>query len=99
VDHTLYPEDLVQRRTTFIFDDTILSIVSENVCNYVVPKLKMDVLAVVYAISMWKRPVGSFLGFSLLPQTECARRTGKVRVSALAIKSRKIYFKKIRNLV
>jgi len=30
------------------FDDTILSIVSENVCSHVVPKLKMDVLAIEY---------------------------------------------------
>jgi len=26
-------EDLVQRRITFTFDDTILSIVSENICS------------------------------------------------------------------
>jgi len=30
------------------FDDTILSIVSENVCSHVIPKLKMDVLAIEY---------------------------------------------------
>jgi len=43
-----YPEDLVQRRTISIFDDSILSVVSESVCSHIVPKLKMDVLAVVY---------------------------------------------------
>jgi len=42
------PEDLVQARITSIFGDTILSIVSENACRHVVPKLKMNVLAVVY---------------------------------------------------
>jgi len=43
----LLPEDLVQRRITFTFDYTILSIVSENVYSHVVPKLKMDILAIV----------------------------------------------------
>jgi len=38
-------EDLVQR-TTSIFDDTILSIVSENVCSHVVPKLKNGYIAI-----------------------------------------------------
>jgi len=60
----LYPEDLVQRQTTS-FDDTILSIMSENVCSHVVSKLKMDggcVRAISTATE--KRPVWPLSFFS-----------------------------------